>query len=104
MTFVRLDNRSFESTSWEETLKQIAPILFSDWVKLRWLWSDDIEDVILAGDADDEACSSRHAACCQSLADFSWNRKAGRNVLGYSTPRDRLGESLKIPSGGGWGS
>lgn len=85
MSFVRLDNRSFESTSWEETLKQIAPILFLDWVKLRWLWSDDIEDVVGAGDPNDEAFSSRHAAYCQSLADFLWNREAGRNVLGSST-------------------
>lgn len=104
MSSVRLDNRSVEPTSWEETLKQIAPTLFSDWVKLRWLWSDDIEDVVGAGDPNDEAISSRHAAYCRSLTDFLCNRKAGRNVLGSSTSRDRLGESHKIPSGGGWGS
>lgn len=96
MSSARLDNRSVGSTSWEKTLKQIAPILFMDWVELRWLWSDDIEDVIGAGDPNDEAFSSRHAAYCQSLADFLCNREAGRNVLGSSTSRDRLGESLKM--------
>lgn len=73
INMVVLDNQSAESTSWEKTLKQIAPILVLDSVRLRHLWCDDIENVILAGDLDPQQYSSRLARYCQGLAEFLFN-------------------------------
>ncbi len=71
---VVLDYNSVKPTSWEKTLKQIAPVLFLNSVKLEDLHSDDIENVIIAGDSDDEAYDSRVNAYCQGLTDFLSHR------------------------------
>ncbi|CAF9935263.1 hypothetical protein IMSHALPRED_010164 [Imshaugia aleurites] len=70
---VDLDNQSMESTSWAETLKQIAPILALETVNLLALRSDDIENVIVA-DTNGEACNSRVDAYCKGLTRFLRNR------------------------------
>ena len=64
---VVLNNESAGFTSWEKILKQTAPNLSLAWLQLRWLRSEDIENVVLAGDPGSEACNSRHAAYCQDL-------------------------------------
>ena len=73
MSAVALDNRSNESTSWEKTLKFIAPILFLDRVALWSLYCDDILNVILAGDPDDVA-HDHHQAYCKALEGFLLER------------------------------
>lgn len=70
ITDVTLDDDSIESTSWEKTLKQIAPILSLDGITLSYLQSDDIENVIEAEDPDFEASESRIEAYCQCLEEF----------------------------------
>lgn len=74
MDAVVLDNRSEESTSWEKTLRHIAPILFLDSAALFSLSSDDIESVVLAGDPDLVARHNRSIAYCQALTIFFLRR------------------------------
>ena len=71
---VALDNGSNESTSWEKTLRLVAPILFLDCVVLWSLYCDDILNVILAGDPDDVAHDHRHRAYCIALEGFLLER------------------------------
>ena len=71
---VDLDNQSMESTSWAETLKQIAPIMVLETVDLWYLRSDDIQHIIVADEGEGEACASRLDAYCESLAIFLHNR------------------------------
>lgn len=74
MAGVVLENRSEESTSWEKTLKDIAPIMFLDVAALASLSSDDIESIVLAGDPDLEARLSRSKAYCLALTLFLLSR------------------------------
>ena len=73
LSAVALDNRSNEYTSWEKTLKLVAPILFLDRVALWSLYCDDILNVILAGDPDDVA-HDHHRAYCKALEGFLLER------------------------------
>lgn len=70
MGAVILDNRSCERTSWEKTLKYIAPLLFLNSAMLYFLCSDDIESFVLAGDPDRRARKNRNDAYCQALTEF----------------------------------
>lgn len=74
MDTVVLDSRSADATSWEKTLKQIAPMSFLDLVELWWLLSDDFENIILAADPDFEARDSRHRSYCEGLTSFLHHR------------------------------
>ena len=73
MSAVALDNGSNESTSWEKTLRLVAPILFLDRVSLWSLYCDDIINVILAGDPDNVA-HDHHRAYCKALEGFLLER------------------------------
>lgn len=87
---VILRNKPDRSTSWEGTLKHIAPTLSLDRAQLRRLWSDDIEKVIVAGATDYETYSSRRGAYCEGLADFL--RRGGQtdcpNILDFARPAE----------------
>lgn len=74
MGAVVLDNGSEEPTSWEKTLKHIAPFLFLDSAALLSLSSDDIDSVVLAGDPDLVARLDRSFAYCQALTLFLLQR------------------------------
>ena len=74
LSAVALDNGSNESTSWEKTLRLVAPILFLDEAVLWSLHCDDILNVILKGDPDEVARDHRHSAYCQALAAFLLKR------------------------------
>ncbi len=87
---VVLDNRSDEPTSWEKLVKQVAPLLSLDWVVLWSLRSDDIENVVLAGDPDFEARVSRHRAYCEGLKVYlhQGGRTECPSVLDFERPLD----------------
>ena len=70
ISLVALEKGSNESTSWEKTLRSVAPILSLESVALSWLYCDDIFNVILAGDSDEVARIGRHKAYCDALGDF----------------------------------
>ena len=74
MAGVVLVNTSEESTSWEKTLKRIAPIMFLDSVNLRGLSSDDIESVVRRRDTDFGARIECLFAYCQALTIFLLQR------------------------------
>lgn len=70
MSIVVLDNGSDKSTSWEKTLRLVAPISCLDRVALSSLYCDDIINVILAEDPDVVTRNHRHSAYCNALAAF----------------------------------
>ena len=74
MSAVVLDNGSNESTSWEKTLRLVAPILSLDKATLLSLRCDDILNVILKGDTDEVARDRRLSAYCQALEGFLLER------------------------------
>ena len=74
MSVVTLDNGSDKSTSWENTLRLIAPISFLDRVALSSLYCDDIINEVLAEDPDVVAANHRHSEYCKALAAFLLKR------------------------------
>ena len=74
MFMVTLDNGTNEYTSWEKTLRLVAPILFLDRVALWLLYCDDTLKIDLAGDPDDVARHRRHQAYCTALENFLLQR------------------------------
>lgn len=72
ISFVDLDDKTNENTSWEKALKQIAPTLCLNCVKLEWLDSDEIRKVELEDTFNTQ--KARNAAYCQSLEHFLYHR------------------------------